>query len=50
LKSEFGSQVEVELIPGSGGVFTIRVDGRKIFAKKEVNRFPDAGEILALLR
>ena len=49
LKSKFGSQVEVELVPGSGGVYTICVDGRQIFAKKEVNRFPDEGEISALL-
>ena len=50
LKNAFGSQVEVELIPGAGGVYTVCVDGKQIFAKKEVNRFPDEGEILSLLK
>jgi len=49
LRNAFGSQIEVQLIPGSGGVYTICVDGRQIFSKKEVNRFPDEGEIIKLL-
>ena len=47
MKKEFGA--EVELIAGSGGVFDIVADGREIFSKKREGRFPDKGEIAALL-
>ena len=50
MKEEFGPGIEVELIPGSGGVYTVCADGRQVFAKKEVNRFPDEGEIIHLLQ
>lgn len=50
MKNAFGESLEVTLIPGSGGVFTVCTDGKQIFAKKEVNRFPEEGEILGLLR
>jgi len=43
------SGVEVELIPSTGGVFEVTVDGKKIFSKKEINRFPEEGEIAGLL-
>jgi len=39
-----------ELIKGRGGVFDVVVDGRRIFSKHEVGRFPEEQEILALLR
>ena len=39
-----------ELIKGRGGVFDVVVDGRRIFSKHAVGRFPEAQEILALLR
>jgi selenoprotein W-related protein len=38
--------VESELIPSSGGVFEVTVDGRKVFSKKALGRFPEDGEIL----
>lgn len=47
LKKEFGA--EVELIPGSGGVFTVCVDGKQIYSKHETGRFPDEGEIVGLI-
>jgi len=37
------------LIAGSGGVFEVEADGREIFSKKKQGRFPDEGEIAALL-
>jgi len=43
------SGVEVELIPSTGGVFEVTVDGKKIFSKKEISRFPEEGEIAGLL-
>lgn len=42
--------VESELISGSGGVFEITVDGKKVFSKKALGRFPEDGEILGLIR
>ena len=42
--------VDAELIGGSGGVFEISVDGRKIFSKKALGRFPAEGEVVGLIR
>jgi selenoprotein W-related protein len=42
--------VDAELIGGSGGVFEISVDGRKVFSKKALGRFPVDGEIVGLIR
>jgi len=51
LKQELGRELdEVELIPGSGGVFEIAVDGTLIFSKKQLRRFPEPGEIVRLIR
>ena len=33
---------EVALIPGTGGVFEVRVDGETIWSRKDEGRFPDA--------
>jgi len=38
------------LVAGSGGVYEITVDGEKVFSKKALGRFPEEGEIIALLR
>ena len=48
LKNEFGA--DVGLISGSGGVFEVSVDGKGIFSKKNLNRFPHEGEIASLLK
>ena len=50
MKRELGDSVTVELIPGSGGVYEIGLDGKNIFSKKQLNRFPAEGEILQLIR
>ena len=42
--------MEVELIAGSGGVFEVSLDGSLVFSKKKLNRFPEDGEIAALVR
>lgn len=49
------SDAEVLRIPSIGGVFTVEVDGKLIYSKKEdvgtsENRFPEAGELLRLLK
>jgi len=47
LKKSLG--VDSELIPGSGGIFEVSAGGKTIFSKKMVGRFPEPGEIAALL-
>jgi selenoprotein W-related protein len=42
--------ITATLTPGSGGVFDVTVDGRLLFSKKTVGRFPEEGEILGMLR
>ncbi|MDQ2694870.1 MAG: SelT/SelW/SelH family protein [Pseudomonadota bacterium] len=41
---------EVALIPGSGGVFEIRVDGAPVWSRREEGRFPEAKEIKQRVR
>jgi selT/selW/selH-like putative selenoprotein len=47
LVERFGA--EVELVAGSGGVFDVVVDGKKIFSKSAASRFPEEGEIVKLI-
>lgn len=48
LKKNFG--VDTTLTPGSGGVFDVIVDGKTVFSKKSVGRFPNEGEVLEKLK
>jgi selenoprotein W-related protein len=48
LKKEFA--VETALMPSSGGVFEVSVDGENVFSKIELKRFPQDGEIVRLVR
>lgn len=48
MKQQVGA--DVELVASSGGVFEVIVDDRLIFSKKDLSRFPDEGEIAALIR
>ncbi len=41
--------MECILVEGSGGVFTVTVDGRLVYDKKETGRFPEKGEVTGLL-
>jgi len=47
LKKELG--VESTLTPGHGGVFEVTVDGKVIFSRHSVGRFPEPGEIAGML-
>jgi selenoprotein W-related protein len=40
----------VALIPGSGGVFEIRVDGELVWSRKVQGRFPESKELKQLVR
>lgn len=47
----FGEELgEVALVPGSGGIFEVRLDGEKLWNKKEAGRFPEPKEIKQLVR
>jgi selenoprotein W-related protein len=48
LKNELN--VETELVASGGGVFEVTVDGKLIFSKKSLDRFPEDGEVLGLIR
>jgi selT/selW/selH selenoprotein domain len=41
---------EVALVPGSGGVFEVAVDGETIFSRAAAGRFPEAKELKQLIR
>ena len=38
-----------KLVGGGGGIFDVVLDGRVIYSKFEVDRFPKPGEIASLL-
>jgi selenoprotein W-related protein len=41
---------EVALIPGTGGIFEVRLDGELIFSRKDHGRFPESKELKQLIR
>ncbi len=51
LLTTFESEIrEVALVPGSGGVFEIRVDGAVIWSRADQRRFPEIKELKQLVR
>ena len=46
-ESELG---EVALVPGTGGIFEVRLDGRTIWSRKEEARFPELKELKQRVR
>jgi selenoprotein W-related protein len=41
---------EIHLVPSSGGVFEVTVDGTLVFSKKALRRHAQPGEVVELLR
>jgi selenoprotein W-related protein len=41
---------EVALVPGTGGVFEVRLEEELIFSRKEQGRFPESKELKQLVR
>jgi len=39
----------MELVPKSGGVFEVIVNGEKIYSKDETGLFPDTAEIIKMM-
>ncbi|MBO2532250.1 MAG: hypothetical protein CW342_05075 [Thermoactinomycetaceae bacterium] len=51
LFNEFRGQIgEMILVPSSGGVFEVDVDGKRIFSKKELGRHAEEGEVARLMK
>jgi selenoprotein W-related protein len=51
LLTTFDSEIgEVALLPGTGGVFEVRVDGEVLFSRKREGRFPELKELKQLIR
>ena len=48
LKKAF-PDAEIRLVPSSGGVFEVTVDGNLVFSKKALRRHPQPGEIMDLI-
>ena len=47
----FGDYIaEVALVPGSGGMFAVTVDGEEVWSTRENGRFPEMRELRNLLR
>ncbi len=41
---------EVALIPGTGGIFEVRVNGTTVWSRKKNERFPEQKELKQLIR
>jgi selenoprotein W-related protein len=47
----FGDELgEVALIPGTGGIFEVRLNGEAIWNKKQQDRFPEPKDVKQLIR
>lgn len=44
------SGINVQLIPGHGGVFEVTLDNRLIYTKSNTGRFPEAEEITKIIK
>jgi selenoprotein W-related protein len=51
LLTTFGTEIgEVALMPGTGGIFEVRLDQEAIFSRREQGRFPESKELKQLVR
>jgi len=41
---------EVALVPGTGGIFEVRLNGEQLWNKKQAGRYPEPKEIKQLIR
>lgn len=47
----FGEELgEVALIPGTGGIFEVRLNGKLLYSRKNAGRFPESKELKQLVR
>jgi len=45
-----GDLKAVTLVPGTGGIFEVRLDGDLLFSRKAESRFPESKELKQLVR
>ncbi len=50
LTSFDGDLKSVSLMPGNGGVFDVRLNGKLLFSRKIESRFPESKELKQLIR
>jgi len=50
LKEHKNKIQELTILPSSGGVFEITLNDELIFSKKQLDRFPEEGEVENLIR
>ena len=51
LLEKYGTNVvSLTLLPSGGGVFEVTKNNNLIYSKKELDRFPDDGEIIDLIK
>lgn len=43
-------KADIRLVPSSGGVFDVSVDGNLVFSKKALRRHAEPGEVLRAIR
>ena len=47
----FGDELgAVALVPGTGGIFEVRLDGETLFSRRAQGRFPESKELKQLIR
>ena len=50
LLEKYGDEInQLSLIPAGGGVYEVQKDGKLIFSKKTLDRFPELDEIITLI-
>ena len=49
LKASF-PEAKIRQIEGKGGIFDVKYDGKLIFSRHKVERFPEEGEITRLIK
>lgn len=42
--------MDATLVAGSNGIFDVTLDGKTVFSKKKIGRFPDTGEVTEAIR
>lgn len=42
--------VDAELVPGPSGIFDVIADGKLVFSKFQIGRFPNSGEVSERLK
>jgi selenoprotein W-related protein len=45
-----GDVREVALVPGTGGLFEVRVDDHLVWSRRDMGRFPEPKELKSLVR